>query len=76
MAAFGPVRHNVTVYDLTERPDVEVEVDGEWLPGEACMRWQDDDGTWWANVQWRPPGSNSRKLDNFPAERVRPAETQ
>ena len=56
-----------------DRPDVEVQLDdGTWAPGEARMRWQDDAETWWFNVQWRPPGENTRKLDNFPAERVRP----
>ena len=56
-----PMRTNVTVYEYAERPDVEVR-----------MRWQDDAGAWWLNVQWRPPGEHTRKLDNFPADRVRP----
>lgn len=65
------VRRNVTVYEPTDRPDVEVLVDGEWLPGEARMRWQDDQGGWWYQVQWRPPGTHTRRLDNFPADRLR-----
>ena len=35
------------------------------------MRWQDEDGNWWYNAQWRPVGSHTRRLDNFPGERVR-----
>ena len=65
------MRSNVTVYEYVERPDVEVEVGGKWLPGEVRMRWQDGDGAWWANVRLRPAGSNSRKFDNLPADRVR-----
>ena len=67
------MRRNVTVHEPADRPDVEVLVDGEWCVGEVRMQWQEDDGLWWAQVQWRPPGTHTRKLDNFPAERVRPA---
>jgi len=32
---------------------------------------QDDDGAWFAQVQYRPPGSHSRVIGAFPAEDVR-----
>lgn len=65
------MRRHVTVYAPADRPDVEVLVDGDWLPGEARMRWIDDAGIWWYQVQWRPPGTNTRRLDNIPASSVR-----
>jgi hypothetical protein len=33
---------------LSERPDVEVCIDGEWWPGELRMWTQRADGSWWA----------------------------
>lgn len=30
-----------------------------------------DDGTWTAQVQYRPPGTHTRVIGTFPAERVR-----
>jgi hypothetical protein len=64
------VRTQVHVYEPAERPDVEVLVDGQWLAGEARMRWFED-GAWWWNVQWRPAGTQTRRLDGFREERVR-----
>jgi hypothetical protein len=32
------------VYEPLEAPDVEVEIDGQWWPGEARMRTTHDDG--------------------------------
>jgi hypothetical protein len=71
----GLVRHNVTVYKPADRPDVEVLVDDEWLPGEARMRWQEDSGTWWYQVSWRPAATHTRRLDNFPTDRLRQGPT-
>lgn len=61
---------NVKTYPIDQRPDVEVEVDGAWHPGELRQWVQRDDGTWWADCSWSTaPGS--RRLDSFEAERVR-----
>jgi hypothetical protein len=53
------------VHKPLERPDVEVLVDGTWCPGEVRMSTQLDDGRWEFNVQWRPPGTDTRRLDTF-----------
>jgi hypothetical protein len=53
-----------------ERPDVEVDIDGDWCPGELRM-WTQDDDAWYAQVQCRPPGTFSRQIGPFPADRVR-----
>jgi hypothetical protein len=42
-----------------------------WCPGELRMWTQDDDGAWFAQVQYRPPGGHSRVIGAFPAEDVR-----
>jgi hypothetical protein len=44
--------------------------DGTWVAGVSRMRWQEDDGTWWMQVQYRAE-HHSSKLDRFPADRVR-----
>jgi hypothetical protein len=49
--------------------DVQVEVDGLWLPGHL-RAWDQRDGEWWGNVMWNAgPGDN--RLDWFLAERIR-----
>ena len=53
------------------RPDVEVLIDGEWLPGELRMWTQGADGAWTANVQWQPTGVATRRIDTFPLDQVR-----
>lgn len=57
------------VYEPLEAPDVEVEVDGRWWPGEARMRTTHDDGRLSYQVRFRREGQSY--LDKFPAERVR-----
>ena len=42
-----------------------------WCPGELRMWTQDNDGAWFAQVQYRPPGSHSPMIGAFPAEDVR-----
>jgi hypothetical protein len=57
------------VYLGHEHPDVQVEVDGQWWPGEARMRTELRDGTHRYDVAWHRKGETY--LDDFPAERVR-----
>ena len=52
------------VYRPDERPDIEVLVDGVWCEGELRMRTQREDGTWQPDVQWRPNGEPTRRLDS------------
>lgn len=59
------------VYRPDERPDIEVEVDGRWYPGEL-RGWWDRGGRRLMNVQWRQAVGLTR-LETIPAERVRPA---
>lgn len=59
------------IYAPADRPDVEVLVDGDWLPGELRMWMPEGEDAWSAQVQWRPPGTNSRRIDTFEAARVR-----
>jgi len=59
------------VYPPGDWPAVEVLVDGQWLDGELRVWTQHRDGTWWANVSWRPTGEYSRRLGNFPADHIR-----
>lgn len=62
------------VYKPYERPDVEVLVDGDWLVGEL-RQWKPLGETdWIAEVQWRPAGSHTRRIDDFEPARVRPVE--
>lgn len=57
------------VYAALEAPDVEVEHDGKWWPGEARMRTTHRDGTVTYQVQYRT--DNGTHLDVFPTNRVR-----
>jgi hypothetical protein len=59
------------VHKPADRPDVEVLVEGTWCPGEVRMSTQLDDGGWVFSVQWRPPGTDTRRLDTFPKGQVR-----
>lgn len=72
------MRQAIHVYPPGEMPDVEVELDdGTWAVGEARMRWQDSEtGIWWYQVQWRPPGTHTRKISRFPADKIRPDTTE
>jgi hypothetical protein len=46
-------RHNVRTYHRFDRTAVEVFAEGRgWVAGEVRMRWQDNDGIWWAEVQY------------------------
>lgn len=49
----------------------EVEHDG-WHPGTIAQWMRHADG-WWAWVRWSAP--DGRRIDTFPADRVRPVET-
>lgn len=62
------------VYAPGDRPDVEVLVDGDWSVGELRMWKPVDPESWVAQVQWRPPGTNTRRIDTFDQADVRPAE--
>lgn len=59
------------VYRPDERPDIEVEVDGTWHPGEL-RGWWDRDGRRLVNVSWRPQAGITY-IDTVPADRVREA---
>lgn len=48
---------------------VQVEVDGQWWPGDLRMWSRREDG-WWGQVSWtRAPGETL--IDHFPAGRIR-----
>jgi hypothetical protein len=57
------------VHPLDERPDVEVEVDGVWYPGEL-RGWWDRGGVRLMDAQWRARPTETR-IDTFPVSRVR-----
>jgi hypothetical protein len=59
------------VYAGYERPDVEVLVDDQWLPGEVRMVTWDDDGRARHEIQYRPAGSTSSVIDSFTDDQVR-----
>lgn len=65
------------IYEGMDRPGVEVLIgpehghDEQWTVGELRM-WRHDSSGWAAQVQWRPPGDRSRKIDWFASTRVRP----
>lgn len=67
----APVKQHI-IYKPLDRPDVEVLVDDQWLPGELRAWRQYDDDTWSAEVQYRPPGEHSSTIATFPAADVRP----
>lgn len=64
----------VRTYKPEERPDVLLLVDEQWHQGELRQWSQDPQGGWWGYVTWRPePGQTLH--DSFPAERIRPDDT-
>lgn len=66
---------NERTYPRGEEPDVQVLADGQWHPGELRMWEQHPDGTWWGHVVWHPIGRNKSRFQAFPADRIRPDET-
>ena len=56
-----------------DRKDVEVLADDDtWHPGELRSWDQAEDGSWSGIVTWQAsPGE--RRIDRFPADRIRPA---
>lgn len=63
--------HQPIVYAPHERPDVEVLVNGEWQPGEVRMVWWDNAGVMHHNVQYRPAGTDTRRIETFTDDQVR-----
>ena len=61
------------MYAALEAPDVEVERDGKWWPGEARMRTTHRDGRVTYQVPYRT--DDGTYLDVFPTNRVRLDET-
>jgi len=59
-------------YAPADRPDVLIEVDGVWLPGELHA-WAKRGGEWWAHVSWRQ-GVAQQRRGTVAAERVRAVE--
>jgi hypothetical protein len=55
----------------SDRPDVEVLIDGAWCQGELRMWTRHDDGTWTAQAQYQPPDGDSRVIRTFSADDVR-----
>lgn len=60
------------VYNIPDRPECEVLVDGEWWFGEVRMWTQDVDGAWTANASYSRDGLTH--LGTFPADQLRPVE--
>jgi hypothetical protein len=60
------------IYKGHERPDVQVLVDGTWLPGELRGSLRRLDGADVCNVSWRKRAGMTR-LDTVSTERVRAA---
>lgn len=61
------------IYTGEDRREVEVLVDGVWRYGELRGWQRDAEGAWKGSVTWSAgPGQN--RLDNFPAEQIRPLE--
>lgn len=56
-------------YAPADRPAVEVEVNGRWLPGELRM-WTRREGGWWAQVSYSEAAGMTR-IETVPASRVR-----
>lgn len=63
------------VFRPDERPDILVTIEGVEYPGELRMWQQRDDGSWWAQVNWRS-ASGSTRIDTVPADDVRADETE
>lgn len=59
------------VYPPHARPPVEVLVAGSRWPGELRMWTQRRDGSWHAQVSWRPAGGSAH-IDTFRADEVSP----
>lgn len=59
-------------YPPADWPDVEVLVDGDWLPGDLRAWSRRDDG-WHGHVQYSK-GPAQNYLASFPAEQIRKAE--
>ena len=59
------------VYPHADRPDVEVLVEDAWRPGELRMWKPAGEEDWVAQVQWRPAGEHTRRIDDFAAADVR-----
>ena len=57
------------VYSPLERPDVEVLVDGTWLPAEVRMATLLDDSSWEFSVAWHR--DDNTYPDTFPGHQVR-----
>ena len=56
------------VYRIAERPEVEVNVAGDWHYGQLRMWTRRPDGSWWAQVTWRrAPGENMIDRSRRPA---------
>ena len=51
------------------RPEVLVEVGGDWHSGELRQWARDADGEWWADVTWRRPLGQTF-TGTFPRQRV------
>jgi hypothetical protein len=58
------------IYAPSERPDVEVLIDGRWCIGEVRAWIPRDDGTWRANVAYRT-GPHLVHFATLPASHVR-----
>jgi hypothetical protein len=57
------------VYDVMERPDAEVLVDGQWWPAELRMRTSLPGGSYRYNASWHRDGHTY--LDDFDQDQVR-----
>jgi hypothetical protein len=61
------------VYAREGRPDIEVLVDGDWVPGALMMRTQDSAATWWDVVEFtHTPLGLPGRIVLVAEERVRP----
>ncbi len=65
------MKRQAVVYHPAERPDIEVQVDGAWHPGELRM-WEPVAEGWAGQVQWRREVGMTF-IDTYPAERIRRA---
>ena len=57
------------VYDADERPEVLVQIGGDWQSGELIQWSEDPDGELWADVSYRRP-LDQRFLGTFSRQRV------
>ncbi len=56
------------IYNPADRPEVQVQVDGQWYDGDLYA-WRDRDGEQWGQVRYSR--DQQTYLDNFPAHRIR-----